>query len=89
MNVPVFSSSRRHTDPSAASSSEAEELFAVCRLGAAQCWERLGSGQDGLSVEDAATRLKRYGPNLVTRERKPTIAENSGIGRRIRSTRCC
>jgi P-type Mg2+ transporter len=75
MNVPVFSSSRRHTDPSAASSSEAEELFAVCRLGAAQCWERLGSGQDGLSVEDAATRLKRYGPNLVTRERKPTIAE--------------
>jgi P-type Mg2+ transporter len=75
MNVPILFSSMRQPHPSAASSSEAEELFAVCRLDAAQCCERLKSSLDGLSADDAAARLKRYGLNLVTRERKPTIAE--------------
>ena len=75
MNLPVFFSPTRQVHPSAASFSEAEELFAVCRLDATQCYQRLASHLDGLSADEAAIRLKRYGPNLVTRERKPTTAE--------------
>ena len=75
MNIPVFFSPMRQVHPSAASFSDAEELFALCRLEATQCCQRVASRLDGLSADEAATRLKRYGPNLVTRERKPTIAE--------------
>jgi P-type Mg2+ transporter len=75
MNVPVFFSSLRHARTTDSSAPEAEELATVSRLGATPCIQRLGSSPDGLSADEAAERLKRYGLNLITRERKPTIAQ--------------
>src|SRR3989442_2428311 len=34
--------------------------------------ERLGSSQDGLSEEEAARRLERYGPNVVASDERHT-----------------
>ena len=75
MNTPAFFSSLRHARRVQSNAPEAKELFAVCRLDAAQCCGQLGSSPDGLSAEEAAERLKHYGLNLVTREHKPTIAQ--------------
>jgi Mg2+-importing ATPase len=75
MNVPLFFSSLRSSRPADSGTPEAQELFALCRLSAAQCCERLASSHGGLSEEEAAARLKRYGLNLVTRERKPSVAQ--------------
>jgi Mg2+-importing ATPase len=51
------------------------ELAAISRLCPAEACKSLGSSPDGLSAAEAAIRLKKYGPNLVARERKPTIPE--------------
>jgi P-type Mg2+ transporter len=55
--------------------SRAEELFELSRLPAEVSCRNLGSNIAGLSADEAARRLKTYGLNLVTRERKPTILE--------------
>jgi len=51
------------------------ELAAISRLQSAEVCANLGSSPEGLSVAEAAARLKKFGPNLVARERKPTIPE--------------
>jgi P-type Mg2+ transporter len=54
---------------------EDDDLFALSRLAAEPACQRLGSALVGLSADEAARRLEINGPNLVTRERKPTIPE--------------
>jgi len=54
---------------------EDDDLFALSRLAAEPACQRLGSGLVGLAADEAARRLDVNGPNLVTRERKPTIPE--------------
>jgi len=54
---------------------ETEEVLALSRLEPEQSCAQLGSGLVGLTAEEAARRLKIYGPNLVTRERKPTTLQ--------------
>jgi Mg2+-importing ATPase len=51
------------------------ELASISKLPPAEACASLGSSPEGLSVVEAAVRLKRFGPNLVARERKPTIPE--------------
>jgi Mg2+-importing ATPase len=51
------------------------ELAAISRLQSGQACASLGSSPEGLSVAEAAARLKTFGPNVVARERKPTIPE--------------
>ncbi|HZP78879.1 MAG TPA: magnesium-translocating P-type ATPase [Pseudolabrys sp.] len=51
------------------------ELFALSQEPADAVCARLGSHPFGLSIEEAETRLKHYGLNLVTRERKPTVLQ--------------
>src|SRR5277367_5946595 len=51
------------------------QLAAVCRLQAAEACATVGSGLEGLSQPEAETRLKRFGLNLVTRERRVTILQ--------------
>ncbi len=55
--------------------SEARELFALSRLAAEPTCQSLGSSLQGLSPDEAARRLELNGPNLITRERKPSIPE--------------
>jgi Mg2+-importing ATPase len=54
---------------------ETNELLLVTRLEPAQACEHLGSTDGGLSAAEAEKRLAQYGLNLVTRERKPSIAQ--------------
>jgi Mg2+-importing ATPase len=51
------------------------ELAAISRLQPVEACARLGSHPEGLDAAEAAARLKTFGPNLVARERKPTIPE--------------
>src|SRR6516225_5751765 len=51
------------------------ELAAISQLQPAEACASLGSSLEGLSATEAAARQKKYGPNLVARERKPTIPE--------------
>jgi Mg2+-importing ATPase len=55
--------------------SATDELFELSRLDVETSCERLGSHVSGLTAKAAAKRLETYGPNLVTRERKPTILQ--------------
>jgi len=50
-------------------------LVAVSRLQPHEACAKLGSALEGLSGAEAALRLKKFGPNLVARERKATIPE--------------
>src|SRR5215831_16739518 len=50
-------------------------LAAISRLLPGEACAKLGSGLEGLSGAEAAARLKKFGPNLVARERKPAIPE--------------
>ncbi len=50
-------------------------LAAISRLPPAEACAKMESAPDGLDEAEAAARLKQYGPNLVARERKPTIPE--------------
>jgi Mg2+-importing ATPase len=51
-------------------------MFAeICRLQPDEACIKLRSGPEGLSSDEAKARLKKFGPNLVARQRKPTIPE--------------
>ncbi|MCS3727234.1 magnesium-translocating P-type ATPase [Bradyrhizobium betae] len=50
-------------------------LAAISRLQPEEACAKLGSALEGLSEPEAATRAKKFGPNLVARERKATIPE--------------
>ena len=50
-------------------------LATVSRLQPHDACAKLNSSLEGLSGAEAAARLKKFGPNLVARERKATIPE--------------
>ncbi|WP_236000067.1 cation-transporting P-type ATPase [Bradyrhizobium uaiense] len=50
-------------------------LAAISRLQPHEACARMGSTPEGLIDAEAAARIKKFGPNLVARERKPTIPE--------------
>lgn len=50
-------------------------LAAISRLSPEEACARLRSTSEGLSDDEAAERLNKFGPNLLARERKPTIPE--------------
>lgn len=50
-------------------------LAAISRLQPEEACAKLGSAPEGLSEVEAAARTKKFGPNLVARERKATIPE--------------
>ena len=58
-----------------APAADADDLFAISRLDADESCQRLGSSIHGLTADDATQRLQKFGHNLVTRERKPTIPQ--------------
>ena len=51
---------------------DTEELIGLSRLAGEPLFQRLQTNPMGLSAQEAAQRLDKLGPNLVTRERKPT-----------------
>jgi len=53
----------------------ADELFVLSRLAGDVACKRLASSPQGLSADEVALRLDRYGHNLITLERQPTIPE--------------
>jgi Mg2+-importing ATPase len=53
--------------------SEAEEVAAISRLEPEAACSCLASSLAGLTHDEAIRRLEMHGPNLVTRERKPTV----------------
>ena len=59
----------------ARSRSDAQELFALSRLSAQDCCQRVESSTGGLEAAEAERRLKSHGLNLVARERKPSMLE--------------
>jgi Mg2+-importing ATPase len=52
-----------------------EDLFSLSRFAPDTVCQNLETSISGLSLDEAARRLKTYGLNLVTRERKPTILQ--------------
>ena len=54
---------------------ETQELLRIGRLQGDEACASVGSSLSGLTVEEAQARLKKYGANLVTREKKPSIAK--------------
>src|SRR5579871_3835508 len=50
-------------------------LLAISRLEPGEACTKMGATAEGISAAEAAARLKKLGPNLVARERKPTIPE--------------
>ncbi|MCC8981173.1 magnesium-translocating P-type ATPase [Bradyrhizobium acaciae] len=50
-------------------------LAAISRLQPHEACARMGSTPEGLIDAEAAARIKKFGPNLVARECKPTIPE--------------
>jgi Mg2+-importing ATPase len=59
--------------PSAAASDS--WLAAMSRLEPGEACLKMGSAPEGMFAAEAAAQLKKLGPNLVARERKPTIPE--------------
>src|ERR1700757_992442 len=50
-------------------------LAAMSCLEPGEACAKMGSAPEGMFADEAAARLKKLGPNLVARERKPTIPE--------------
>jgi Mg2+-importing ATPase len=50
-------------------------LVAISQLQSDEACAKLGSAPEGLSEAEATIRARRFGPNLVARERKATIPE--------------
>ncbi|WP_084143581.1 magnesium-translocating P-type ATPase [Methylocapsa acidiphila] len=50
-----------------------DEILAVSRAEEAELWPLLRTAPEGLEPSEAATRLAAAGPNLVTREGRPSI----------------
>jgi Mg2+-importing ATPase len=48
-------------------------LAEICRLPPNEACIKLRSAPEGLSRDKAKARLKKFGPNLIARERKPTV----------------
>src|SRR6185312_64847 len=79
-----FSKALKETDRIGAESAAHDGLLAtVSRLQPHEACAKLGSALEGLSETEAAARLKKFGPNLVARERKATIPEE--LWRRARN----
>ena len=57
------------------SAASSDLLAKVSRLQPHDACAKLESALEGLSGAEAAIRLKKFGPNLVARERKATVAE--------------
>ena len=64
-----------HRAGPARSPSDVDELLAQSRLGPEGSCAKLGSSFVGLTPEESERRLRSFGLNLVTRERRPTIAQ--------------
>ena len=64
-----------HEARAARAAPEAAELIGLSRLTGEDCCKQLGSRSAGLAADEVAPRLAAVGPNLVTRERKPTIPQ--------------
>jgi P-type Mg2+ transporter len=64
---------------------EADEVAHLGRLDPEPCCATVGSSLLGLTSEEAAQRLKSWGPNLVAREAKPSIPQSCGGAPRTRS----
>jgi P-type Mg2+ transporter len=78
MGIPISTAPPQpaHRAAPARLSSEAEqEVLAVSGLAPEPACQRLGSSLAGLTLEEAASRLKTGGPNLVARESKPSILQ--------------
>jgi P-type Mg2+ transporter len=71
MDAATRAPSRRQTKENAG----AEDLIALSGLSAELACHKLQSSALGLEPNEAAVRLRSYGLNLVTRERKPTIPQ--------------
>jgi Mg2+-importing ATPase len=61
--------------PRRADIASSPELIELSRCDPAAALARLGSKEDGLTSAEAASRLDRYGPNLIARERQPGIVQ--------------
>ncbi len=66
----VASSNNRSTQ-----GAETAALIALSRLSPEPACEELATSLAGLSEDEAARRLKAYGPNLATRQQKPSILQ--------------
>ena len=72
----VFSKPIQETDRFGAEPAAHDGLLAaVSRLQPREACAKLGSALEGLSDTEADARLKKFGPNIVARERKATILE--------------
>jgi Mg2+-importing ATPase len=72
----IFSAPAKQTHRFGAEPAASDGLLAtVNRLQPHEACAKLGSVLEGLSEAEAAVRLKKFGPNLVARERKATIPE--------------
>src|SRR6516165_8259413 len=59
------------------------ELIALSQLSPEPACQKLAANPVGLTEDEAARRLRAHGPNLITREQKPTILQ--GIWSRTRN----
>src|SRR5260370_5180205 len=72
----VFSRPAKEADRIGAEPGASDGLLSVVsRLQPHEACAKLGSALEGLSGAEAALRLKKFGPNLVARERRATIPE--------------
>jgi P-type Mg2+ transporter len=78
--INIFSKPAKENHRAAAEAAVRDGLLAkVSRLQPGEACAKLGSTLEGLSSAEAAIRLKKFGPNLVARERKATIPEELWI----------
>ena len=75
MDAPGSTASQHQADGPHRSPSDVGQVFAISLLEPEASCENVGSSLAGLTAEEAERRLKSYGHNLVTRERKPTILQ--------------
>src|SRR6516165_4063729 len=71
MDVPAAPTSHRPAPGKVGS----DDLFALSQLSPEPACQKLATNPVGLTEDEAARRLKAYGPNLITREQKPTILQ--------------
>jgi P-type Mg2+ transporter len=75
MDAPGSTASQHQADALLRSPSDVGQVFAISKLEPEASCENVGSSFAGLPSDEAERRLKSYGHNLVTRERKPTILQ--------------
>jgi P-type Mg2+ transporter len=75
-SMTIFSEPAQQAHRFAAEPAASNGLLAtVSRLQPHEACAKLGSTLEGLSAAQAAVRLKKFGPNLVARERKASVPE--------------